>query len=325
VTADDARTASGSGREAEEREHLRLAARIAGVEVTDARPPESRWLTLGPMRFHCVEWESAARLPVLFLHGGCLNARTWDVVCLALRECYRCLALDQRGHGDSDWSASREYTIEAHLHDLEMAADALGLDRFVLVGHSMGGVNAISYAASHPERVAALVLVDVGPEFREAGGAQIRRFVTEVPRASTLDDFVERAVAFNPYRDRRLLRRSLQHNLKPLPDGRWAWKYDPALVGRFDLAEMAARMRRLWGLVPRIDSPTLVVRGARSTIYLDEDAATRARALPLGHWCRIDDAGHNVQGDNPRALAEAIVDFLRGVSLPPSASGDGAQ
>jgi esterase len=297
----------------DEREHLLLAARIAGIDATDDRLPESGWLALRGMRFHYVAWSSSACRPILFLHGGCLTAHTWDLVCLALRARYRCLALDQRGHGDSDWSASGEYTFDAQRGDVEAVADALGLDRFVLVGHSMGGANAISYAALHPERLAALVLVDVGPEFRREGAAAIRDFVTGVPRASTLEDFVERAVVFNPYRDRRLLRRSLLHNLRALPDGHWTWKYDPRLVGQLDVEEIGLWMHRLWDVVPRIHCPTLVVRGARSTTFLDSDAARLARLLPDGRWRRVENAGHNVQGDNPRGLAEAMGDFLADV------------
>jgi esterase len=294
----------------DDRAHLRLAARIAGIDAPDDRLPRSGWLVLRGMRFHYVEWPAPARRPILFLHGGCLTAHTWDLVCLALRGRYRCLALDQRGHGDSDWSASGEYAFDAQRGDVEAVADALGLDRFVLVGHSMGGVNAISYAALHSERLTALVLVDVGPEFRREGAAAIRAFVAGVPRASTLEDFVERAVVFNPHRDRRLLRRSLLHNLRALPDGRWTWKYDPQLVGQLDVEDIGLWMARLWDVIPRIRCPTLVVRGARSTTFLDTDAARLARLLPDGRWRRVEDAGHNVQGDNPRGLAEAMGDFL---------------
>jgi pimeloyl-ACP methyl ester carboxylesterase len=115
-----------------------------------------------------------------------------------------------------------------------------------------------------------------------------------------------------PWRDPRLLRRSLLHNLRPLPDGRWTWKYDPKLIAWADLDDMRLAMHRLWDAVAKITCPTLVVRGARSAIFLDDDAAALARALPDGRWRRIDAAGHNVQGDNPKGLAEAIVEFLSG-------------
>jgi pimeloyl-ACP methyl ester carboxylesterase len=297
-------------REVEERRHLELAGRIAGLDVRDFKPPASHRLDAQALRLHYVDWGGSAAAPIVFLHGGCLTARTWDVVCLAMRQRHRCLALDLRGHGDSDWSAEGDYAFDAHVGDIARFVDHLRLERFVLVGQSLGGASALSYAARHAERTAALVLVDVGPNFRKAGGEEIRAFVAGVPRESSLDDFIERAVFFNPLRDQRLLRRSLEHNLRRLPDGRWRWKYDPRLASRLDVDDMGERMRALWGAVRRVACPTLVIRGALSRVLLDEDAATLAGALPDGRWCRIEDAGHNVQGDNPKALAAAIEAFL---------------
>lgn len=296
--------------EGEERGHLELASRIAGLDGVDLTPPKSIHLEGGGMRLHYVDWGGEARPPIVFLHGGCLTARTWDVVCLALRRQYRCVALDQRGHGDSDWSPEADYSFDAHAGDIERFVDALALKRFVLVGQSLGGANSVSYAGRHPERVAALVLVDVGPSFRKAGGEEIRDFVTAEPRESSLEDFIERAIFFNPLRDPRLLRRSLQHNLRRLADGRWTWKYDPRLASRLDVADMGVRMHALWDVIRGIACPALVVRGALSKVLLDEDAAEVARTLPDGCWLRIEGAGHNVQGDAPKALAAAIDEFL---------------
>jgi pimeloyl-ACP methyl ester carboxylesterase len=266
------------------------------------------------MRLHYVDWHGAADAPILFLHGGCLTARTWDVVCLALRARYRCLALDQRGHGESDWSPEANYAFDAHVGDIEGFVDAVGLERFVLVGQSLGGANALSYTAENPGRVRALVLVDVGPNFRKAGGEEVRDFVTGVPRESTLEDFVERAIAFNPLRDSRLLRRSLQHNLRSVSGGLWTWKYDPRIATRLDVDDMRKRMERLWDAVRTVACPVLVVRGALSRVLLDEDALALSNAFTDGRWCRIEDAGHNVQGDNPKALADAIAAFLAEVA-----------
>src|SRR5207249_11254917 len=101
--------------------------------------------------------------PVLFLHGGGLNVRTWDLVGAALKIERHCLALDQRGHGDSEWSPEMDYATESHVADLDAFVDHLGLDRFVLVGMSLGGANALAWAGAHSRRLAALVLVDVRP------------------------------------------------------------------------------------------------------------------------------------------------------------------
>src|SRR5262245_32909646 len=102
----------------QELEHLQLAVTLAGVEVPVSLP-SSHHLVVGGLRLHYLDWGTAGRPPIVFLHGGALTAHTWDVVCLALRSEYRCLALDQRGHGDSEWSPVMDYGADAHRDDLE--------------------------------------------------------------------------------------------------------------------------------------------------------------------------------------------------------------
>ena len=85
----------------EEIESLRLAATVAGVGVTEIVLPQSKQALLDAMRFHYLDWGTVGGKPILFLHGGGINAHTWDLVCLSLRTDYHCLALDLRGHGDS--------------------------------------------------------------------------------------------------------------------------------------------------------------------------------------------------------------------------------
>src|SRR4051794_31152425 len=94
--------------------HLRLAVRIAGLEVDELVLPTEHDVVVGGLRLHYLDWGSARRPPLLFLHGGCLTAHTWDLVCLALRKQFHCLALDLRGHGDSEWSPTVDYGPDAH-------------------------------------------------------------------------------------------------------------------------------------------------------------------------------------------------------------------
>src|SRR2546428_10158960 len=129
--------------------HLELAAELAGVELPEVVLPEDRFVELNGLRLHYLDWGGEGRPRVLFLHGGGLTAHTWDLVCLALRADYHCLALDLRGHGDSDWSPGMDYSFEAHRDDVEAFADLLRLDRFVLVGMSLGGITALAYAGRH--------------------------------------------------------------------------------------------------------------------------------------------------------------------------------
>lgn len=292
-------------------EGLREAAVLSGIDPQDVVLPESRNLVVEGLRLHYLDWAGPTP-PVIFLHGGALNAHTWDVVCVALRKLRRCISIDQRGHGDSEWSPTVDYGREAHFGDLLAFTDALWLGRFVLVGQSMGGVNALTFAARFPQRVEALVLIDVGPEVRRQGASRIRQFATNTRELESIDEYVERAIAFNPRRHPSILRRSLLHNLRELPNGKWTWKYDPRLFERID--ERHSALDGLWSEVPLVTSPTLVVRGAESDVFTDEQAQELARRFPNGRWVRIEGAGHNVQGDNPRDLAEAISSFLSDLS-----------
>ncbi len=291
-------------------QHLRNAAGIAGVSVRQFVLPGDHDVVLRRMRFRYLDWGSAGKRPILFLHGGGLTAHTWDLTCLALRDDYRCLALDQRGHGDSEWSPEMDYSLDAHRGDIEAFVDHLDLDGLVVVGMSMGGANALTYAGRAGARLAALVLVDVGPEVRLEGARRIRQFTMAVPEFDSVEHAVEQALTFNPRRDPRLLRRSLLHNLRRQPNGKWVWKYDRRHRGRIDPDEIARRREALWAAVPQVACPTLVVRGAQSDVFLDEDAERLAQRLPQGEWVRIDGAGHTVQGDNPRALVAELRAFL---------------
>jgi pimeloyl-ACP methyl ester carboxylesterase len=291
---------------------LRQAVKIAGLDTREIVLPEDRQVIVGAMRFHYLDWGGSGP-PVLFLHGGGLNAHTWDVVALMLRDHYRCIALDQRGHGDSEWSPTVDYGVEAQVADIEGFIELLGLENPVLVGQSMGGLNAIAYAIRHSNRVKGLVVVDVGPEVNPAPAQRIREF-SSTPELDSLEAFLERAVKFNPLRDPEVLRRSLFYNLRKLPSGKWTLKHDQRRTPETDSRGNAQR-ERLGEMVTRIQCPTLIVRGARSDILSDEAADKFARALQRGRWVRVEDAGHNVQGDNPRGLLEAMRPFLGEIGL----------
>src|SRR5215813_4529449 len=292
------------------RVHLELSAETAGIRLPEIVLPEGRDVLLRQMRMHYLDWGIAGRPPVLFLHGGGLNAHTWDLVCASLRGERHCLALDQRGHGESEWSPEMDYSTESHAADLEAFLQALGIERFVLVGMSLGGANALAWAGKHSRRLAGLVLVDVGPETRAAGSRKIQAFTSEATPLDSVEQFVERALAFNPRRNRELLRRSLLHNLRRMPDGRYMWKYDQRHRGKVDPDAYVRRRELLWSAVDSVECPTLVVRGAESDVFHDEDAERLAGRLRRGRWVKIEGAGHTVQGDNPADLLVSLRAFL---------------
>ena len=296
--------------DAELREHLTLAAAKAGLSLPELVLPATHDVVLRRMRFHYLDWGTAGRPPIVFLHGGGLNAHTWDLVCLGLRRERHCFALDQRGHGDSEWSPEMDYTTESQVGDLEAFVDRLGLERFVLVGMSLGGVNALAWAGRHGQRLAGLVIVDVGPEIRTAGVQKIAAFTSDQKPLDSIDEVIERALAFNPRRDPRLLRLSLRHNLRQTPKGQWMWKYDQRHRGKAEPGAYERRRDLLWDAVGKVPCPTLVVRGAQSDVFHDEDAERLAGALPRGRWVRVENAGHTVQGDNPAGLLTELRTFL---------------
>ena len=299
------------------RAHLELSASTAGVRLPDLTLPDEQDLILGRMRFHYLDWGTRGLSPIVFLHGGGLNAHTWDLVCAALRRERHCLALDQRGHGESEWSPEMDYSTESHVGDLDAFVNALGLPRFVLVGMSLGGVNALAWAGKHWRRLAGLVVIDVGPEIRFDGVRKIQAFTSEATPLESVDAFIDRAMTFNPRRNRDLLRRSLLHNLRRMPDGRFMWKYDQRHRGKVaaDPAAYARRRDLLWSAVDAVECPTLVVRGAESDVFHDEDAERLAGRFKHGQWVKIAGAGHTVQGDNPAGLLVALRGFLEGLKI----------
>jgi pimeloyl-ACP methyl ester carboxylesterase len=268
------------------------------------------------LRFHYVDWGSRSAPPLLCLHGITQTAHSWDEVAAALSSEYRVICLDQRGHGDSDWAPNGEYNRRAMAGDIDAISDELGLSKFLLCGMSMGGINSITFSAAHPEKVRALVIVDVSPEIKTEGVQNIRSFITASDELDSFEAFVERAHQFNPRRSLENIRSRLSHNLKQLPSGKWTWKYDKALRsgGRgFD----ASGLLDLWDDVARIRAPTLIVKGAESDILSADSAAKLQAAIPGSRLAEIPGAGHSVMGDNPEAFVAAVRGFLAEAALRP--------
>lgn len=243
---------------------------------------------------------------VVFLHGGGQNAHTWDTVILGLG--VPALAVDLPGHGRSAWREDGDYGPKLNAETLRPVLRDLAPSARLMVGMSLGGLTALRIAATEPALVPTLVLVDVTPSaperHEEMTKAQLGA-VALVKGERTFPSFaamLDVTVAAAPHRDRNSLRRGVFHNSKRLDDGTWTWRYDSFRKGDgFD---------RLWDDVPSITMPTTLVRGANSYFVNDEDAAAFAKGAPGFQRTHIvADAGHSVQGDQPRAL----VDILRQV------------
>src|SRR5918998_644384 len=178
------------------------AASAAGISPTAIVRPEDREVRLNGINFHYLDWGNEHLPHVVLLHGGSLTAHTWDMAALLLRDRYHLVALDQRGHGDTEWTPEAELdrdNAELMLEDACQFIDHLGYDRLTLVGMSMGGMNAIRYAARNPERLDAVGIVDVAPETMREGQIEMEQFRAATETLARFDDFLDRAMRFMPH------------------------------------------------------------------------------------------------------------------------------
>lgn len=291
-------------------EHLRRAAAIAGVDIGDSAGPQARDVIANGIRLSLLDWGASHPQTIVFLHGGGLTAHTWDLVCASLSDRYHCLAVDLRGHGDSEWPANGDYGLDATATDILQLIAAECTSSPVLVGMSLGGLTSFKVAAALGSGLAGLVIVDVGPEMRPEGMRDIVAFISTDRELPSIDDFVARAMTFNPRRQPELLRRSLLHNLRPLPNGGWTWKWDPRRMQNTRSEAQAHERAMLWEDIARIAVPTLVVRGGNSPVLSADDARKLTEAFQNATGAEVPNAGHTVQGDNPMGFLEVVVPFL---------------
>ncbi|MGI9613801.1 MAG: alpha/beta fold hydrolase [Acidimicrobiales bacterium] len=267
-------------------------------------------IVLRHQRFHYLEWGDPDAPAVLLLHGSNQSAHSFDLVSLHLADRFHVYALDQRGHGDSEWAKDSDYSSNSMGLDAAEFIDAMNLDHLMVVGHSMGGQNAMRLALSHPERVQRLVLVDIGPEVSAEGASVIRRFVTDTREFDDIDHFVARVQQYDPYRSREHIERTVRYNLLQRADGKFISKHDhgPRLKATGDHRRQGDRFTL--DDVRDLPMPLLIIRGADSAIFTAEAADRFVAAVPDSRLVTVPKAGHNVHGQNTPAFLEALVPFL---------------
>jgi pimeloyl-ACP methyl ester carboxylesterase len=242
---------------------------------------------------------------MVLLHGGAQNAHTWDTVALALGR--PLVALDLPGHGRSGWRPDGDYRVESLAADIAAALHRLAPAASLVVGMSLGGLVSLALAAREPDLVRRLALVDITPGTDRAKAEPILAFLAGPETFAGFDDMLARTVAFNPTRTVASLRRGISHNAREFPDGTWRWRWDPAIAGRSRPA--TGGFRSLWPAVDGLKVPLLLLRGERSSVVSDADAAELQRRRPAAEIEVVAGAGHSIQGDQPRALATALARF----------------
>jgi pimeloyl-ACP methyl ester carboxylesterase len=275
--------------------------------MTTAVEPREQTAEARGLRFHYVEWGEAGAPAIVLLHGLSTTCRLWDTFARALQDRYRLIALDQRGHCDTSWPSEPEYSTDDYVADLEALIDAWELERCAIVGLSMGGMYAIAYAARHPERVTHVVPVDIPPAFDAARrpSYQMDKHIAEAGHPT----FEDHEGAFrlirlsNQTTPDDALRHRLRHLLKRLPDGRWTFKHDPRVGYHW-------RPSDLWGELPKVQAPVLIVRGGKSPVLSDRTAERMRAAFPQAELVTVEESGHTVPEDAPDPFIQAMESFL---------------
>jgi pimeloyl-ACP methyl ester carboxylesterase len=255
----------------------------------------------------------------LFVHGFADGAYVWDSCIRAAMSTQRMVTMDLRGHGDSSWIGSGRYSAQRLTDDILAVADALGLQRFVLIGHSLGGAIALRLSARVPERIAGIVVVDTAPTPADKARAHLLKELKDSIRPyRSVADYEDRLRSLRPLLSPRLVRHIAEHSLRASNPGVFEFKADPRLD---DLLAGNEDGSELWKALRQLACPALIVRGALSGILSQETAEQMAREARNARLQVVDDAGHSVMLDNPAGFNAAVSPFLKSFSLNRSMSG----
>jgi pimeloyl-ACP methyl ester carboxylesterase len=239
------------------------------------------------------------------LHGGSAYAHWWDFVAPHFANDFHVIALDQRGHGDSQHADPPAYGTRHYLADLHEFINLLGLQKPVLMGHSMGGHNAIIYATEHAAELRALILVDTDASYPPAAVEFLRK-LGEKP-AKVFDSFAEAVSRFQllpreTFISTEKLRALASFAFRELPDGKWTAKLDRRTLFREPIDGRA--------LLGQIACPTLIVRAQHTPLLSLEKINRLITSLPKAQWVEVPDTHHHVMLDNPDGLVKVVREFL---------------
>jgi pimeloyl-ACP methyl ester carboxylesterase len=265
--------------------------------------PRSCRISVRNISLHYLEWGSLENPPLLLIHGGSAHAHWWDHIAVELAQEYRVIALDSRGHGDSDRAHPPSYEISDYVEDIAAVIAQLQLAPCVLIGHSLGGLIAMTYATCYGQTLSALVIVDMGPRLQQSRRMQLLSRVP-TPIFTNEEDLVRRfrLLPGETWAAPELLHHIARHSARALSDGRLMLKTDRATFVR-QLHDVSMELSH-------ITCPTLLIRGGESKTLSSEVAKEMAAQCPRLRTVEIPGAGHHVFLDKPAAFLEGVRKFL---------------
>lgn len=249
-------------------------------------------------------------IPVLFLHGSGQTRQSWGkALSEAAKRGYRAISLDLRGHGDSGWSPDGRYLLSIFADDLRVVLDQIGQPP-VVVGASLGGLAAMLIAAEAPERMRALVLVDITQRPTAEGAQHVIEFMgSGMEGFESLEAAADAVAAYLPHRKRPRDTKGLERNLRER-DGRWYWHWDPAFMSMGQDENAKTGGDRLDAAARGLDLPVLLVRGGKSRIVTEESVREFLDLVPHADFADIAHADHMVAGDANDAFNGAVFEFI---------------
>lgn len=258
--------------------------------------------------------------PILLMHGGGQTRHSWlGTAKLLAEQGHTAIAVDARGHGDSDWVADKAYALPQYAADLACLSEQLS-DQFgarpVVVGASMGGLSAMLCFENGRgnELFSKVILVDITPRMEQSGVNKILSFMASNMRDGfeSPQQAADAISAYLPNRKKPESLDGLRKNLRRRDDGRYIWHWDPAFVdGPLSIMSGPENPQEiLSSAIAKIEVPTLLVRGSKSELVKDEAVKEFMEIVPHAKFVDVNDAGHMVAGDKNDAFASSVIDFL---------------
>ena len=247
---------------------------------------------------------------ILMLHGGGQNRFSWKKTGQILADKgLHVVAIDSRGHGDSDRSPTANYSVDVLCADTLEVLHQIGRP-VALIGASMGGLTGILVAdQAGPQRVTQLVLVDVVPRYEKEGSARIRDFMFgHVDGFDSLDHAADAVAEYLPHRPRPRNPEGLKKNLR-LRDGRWYWHWDPAFLTA-PADDPFLRVEKIEQAAIDLTIPILLIRGKLSDVVSTEGVKDFLQKVPRAEFVELSDAGHTAAGDDNDAFTDVVVQFV---------------
>ncbi len=268
----------------------------------------SHFVQANGVRLHYLDHGTAGKRPMLCVHGGAAHARWFDYVAPGFTADHRVLALDLRGHGDSEWAAQETYAFRTFAADIHAFVEQLDLRDFVLVGHSMGGMVSLVYASTYPQRLGKLVIVDSTMLMPLERVNRMRTFGTRPANTFATQAELVARYRLEPSESQmaapEVIQRMATYGSRQNADGRWQHKADRRVYANF---EQIAGMP-LWD---KIKAPTLAIKGERSTRFLPDILAEIRAKAPQVQMAEVPASDHHIMLDNPRGFVDAVQPFLR--------------